>query len=120
MASWRPLSFNHPPRSNPPRHPPRTFGILRFEARQLHTGVRAVNERLFADIHPHMRDAATGLGREQQDVSGPQRIERGSHFAPGARLITTHAREADTGLAIGPLHEARAIKAVLRGPAPHV
>src|SRR6267378_3192401 len=113
-------SLHDSPRADPARYPPGALRVLRLQARQLHARIRAVDECLFTDVHPHVGDAPTGLGREQQDITGPQRVEHGSHFAAGARLIATHPREADAVLAVGPLDEARAIKPVFRGPAPDV
>src|SRR2546425_8182267 len=114
------VSLDDPSRPHPPRHPPGALGVLRLEPRQLDAGVRAVNERLLADIHPHVRDAAARLGREQEDVSGSQSFDDWRDFGSGARLVSTHARQADAVLAVGPLHQSGAIESIVGGTAPDV
>src|SRR6267378_2211154 len=76
-------SLHDSPRADPARYPPGALRVLRLQARQLHARIRAVDECLFTDVHPHVGDAPTGLGREQQDITGPQRVERGLHDAGG-------------------------------------
>src|SRR3989449_10208703 len=114
------VSLDDPSRPHPPRHPPRALGVLRLEPRQLDAGVRAVNERLLADIHPHVRDATSWLGREQENVSGLQSFDERRDFGSGARLVSAHARQANAVLAVGPLHQSGAIESIRGGTAPDI
>src|SRR4029077_4553449 len=92
----------------------------RREPPRLDAGVRALNERLLADIHPHVRDATTWLGRKQENVSGLQSFDERRDFGSGARLVSTHARQANAVLAVGPLHHSGAIESVRGGTAPDI
>src|SRR5882672_12690135 len=113
-------SLNDPSHSHPSRNPPSPVGVQPIETRQLHAAARAMDECLFPDVHPDVGDAATGLRREQQDVASPQRVDDRSHLASRVRLIATHPRYTDAMLAVCPLHQARAVEPIFRGPAPDV
>src|SRR5207247_6893066 len=108
----------HPPRPYPPRHPVRPFWVVGVEPGQLDARTGAVDELALPDVHPHVRHAAAGPRREQEDVPRLERFDDRRHLRARGRLIATHPREADPVLAVGELNQPGAVEAVGGGSAP--
>src|SRR5689334_25302130 len=116
----RHASRNNPPRPDPSIQPVRPLRILGVEARKLYATARAVDEFELAYVHADVRDSRASTRGEEQDISGPQRINDRRDLATCARLIPTHARQANAVPAVRVLNQSGAIETVVGGAAPDV
>src|SRR2546423_12831438 len=88
----RSTSLNDSPGAYPALNPPNAIRVLHLEPGKLHAATRAVNEDLIADVHADVRDTTTRLRREEQQITGSQRVDHRCDLRPRARLITADAR----------------------------
>ena len=95
-------------------------GVIPGQETQPHTGRRAVDEALLADVESDMRDWSTGLSRERQDVTGLKLSDFPGYQLPRLGLVNTSPWQWDPGLLVCVLDETGAIESIFRAPTPDI